>query len=135
MMSSRENAFTPQQCAAVGHGMRAGGESCAGVVGVESFVGRHRVNRHRRVRLVDQMACVAQQGTNRTASLFHLPERIASMFDAVQHIQRADASQRDKLFAVARGDAKREIFDGCEQFMAVRASRRDSTDTLRSPFA
>jgi hypothetical protein len=39
------------------------------------------------------------------------------MLDVVQRIQRADASQRDKLLAVERGGAKRKTFDGCERSM------------------
>ena len=37
-----------------------------------------------------------------------------AMLDVVQRIQRADASQRDKLLTVERGDSKREIFHGGE---------------------
>jgi len=75
------------------------------------------MERHRLARLFGQIVCSPQQGTHRAASLFHLPERIAAMLDVVQRIQRADASQRDKLLAVERGGAKRKIFDGCERSM------------------
>jgi hypothetical protein len=81
------------------------------------------------------MVCATQQGTDRTASLLHLPKRIAAMLDVVQCIQRTDASQRDKLLRLSVETRRERSSMEVNGPRIVRAARRDSTDELRNPFA
>ena len=57
------------------------------------------------------------------------------MLDVVQRVQRADAGQSDKLLAVQRGNAQREIVDGCEGAAELRAREKRFADDWRRPFA
>ncbi len=68
------------------------------------------------------VACgVAQQWANGPSSFFHLPERIASMLDFAERVQRADACQRDQFFAVEFRHTRCQIIDRLEN--AIAASR------------
>ncbi len=120
----RENAFAAQGRAMIGHGMRAGGEAGAGVVGGEALVGGHLPERHRLQALRWRShAAPRSSGPTGRPACFHLPERIAAMLDAAQRVERADAGQRDELLAVERGNAQSKIVDGGES--AIAAARRE----------
>ena len=53
----------------------------------------------------------AQQRANGTASLLHLPEGIAAVFDFAERIERADTGQRDEFLAVEFRYSLHQVID------------------------
>ncbi len=89
----RENALGAKSLSLVCHGMRAGGEAGAGVVGSEALVRGHALEGHRRFFVVACVPSILQQRADGPPDFFDLPERIAAMFHLAERIECADACQ------------------------------------------
>ncbi len=111
---SRADALATQRITVIGHRVGAGGKAGACVVRREALVGCHLPQRCGKTRCIGIFACALQQWTNRTASLFHLPESVAAMCHFTQRVECADACKRDKLFTVERGYTRSKFIHGCK---------------------
>ena len=81
--------YFPSVNAVIRHRVRAGGKTGSGKIGSKPFIGGHPPEWRRAMRTGVTGTSAAEQRANRTASLFHLPKRIAAVADGTERIRCA----------------------------------------------
>ena len=102
----------PESFAVIGHRVWACGEAGSHVIGCEALIGCHLLQRGWISIAGVGTVGTSQQRPNGTASLFYLPESIASMLDFAERVERADLGERNEFTAIEGRYSKRQFIDG-----------------------